>query len=158
MDDLLFLDSEPLGLASKADGKPRADECREWLESLKASGVKVVIPEIIDYEVRRELVRVKATAGLHRLDSLLNRYEFLPLNREAILKAAELWALVRNAGLTTAHPHAIDGDAILAAQALTLVGPGNVATVATGNVRHLARFPGVDAREWDVIGPPDGPR
>jgi predicted nucleic acid-binding protein len=156
--DLVFLDSEPLGLASKPNGRARADECRAWLGSLKAAGVWIVVPEIADYEVRRELIRSNATRGLDRLDSLYERYDLLLLDRESLLKAAELWALVRNAGMPTADPLALDGDAILAAQALTLVGPEDVAVVATGNVRHLARFPGVDARPWDVIDPPDGPR
>jgi predicted nucleic acid-binding protein len=127
-------------------------------QSLKDSGVHVVIPEITDYEVRRELVRSNATTGLRRLDLILNRYNFLPLDREAMLKAAELWAFIRNFGLPTADPHAIDGDAILAAQALTTAGPWDAVIVVTSNVRHLARFPGVDAREWSLIEPPDGPR
>ena len=41
---------------------------------------------------------------------------------------------------------------ILAAQALTAIGPDNTATIATDNVGHLARFAGVDAREWRTIG------
>jgi predicted nucleic acid-binding protein len=148
---LVFLDSEPLGLASQARGKPNADACRSWLTALEAAGVQVFIPEIIDYEIRRELVRVGATAGLRRLDRLLTRFRLLSLDRSALLRAAELWALVRRAGLPTAHPEALDADAILAGQALTAVGPGNVATVATNNAHHLARFPGIDARPWTAI-------
>src|SRR5262249_23121144 len=148
---LVFLDSEPLGLASQARGKPNADACRNWLAALEVAGVEVIIPEIIDYEIRRELVRVGATAGLRRLDRLLIRFRLLSLDRRALLRAAELWALVRRAGLPTAHPQALDADAILAGQALTAVGPANVATVATNNAQHLARFPGIDARPWTAI-------
>src|SRR4051794_15889964 len=100
---LVFLDSEPLGLASQARGKPKADACRAWLRALDATGVRILVPEIIDYEIRRELVRVGATAGLRRLDGLLTRYTLLSLDRPALLRAAELWALVRRAGLPTAH-------------------------------------------------------
>jgi predicted nucleic acid-binding protein len=147
----VFLDSEPLGLASQARGKPRADGCRAWLVAIEAAGSRVIIPEIVDYEVRRELVRVGATAGLRRLDALLARFPLLLLDRPALLRAAELWALVRRAGVPTADPHALDADAILAAQASVAVGPGSVATIGTGNARHLARFPMVDAREWATI-------
>jgi predicted nucleic acid-binding protein len=111
----------------------------------------VLIPEIVDYEVRRELVRVGASAGLRRLDALLGRFTLLPLERPALLRAAELWAHVRKAGLPTADPHALDADAILAGQALTAAGPGDIIIVATANVRHLGRFPGIDARPWRTI-------
>lgn len=70
-----------------------------------------------------------------------------------MLRAAEFWALVHNLGRPTAHPHALDGDAILAAQA-SLCGPaGDEVLIATTNVGHLARFPGIDARPWDRITP-----
>jgi len=45
---LVFLDSEPLGLAGQARGKPNADACRDWLLRLEAAGVRVLVPEIID--------------------------------------------------------------------------------------------------------------
>jgi predicted nucleic acid-binding protein len=66
------------------------------------------------------------------------------LDREAMLKAADLWAQARKNGLPTADPKALDGDAILAAQALEVNG-----IVATDNVGHLARF--VTARTWRDI-------
>ena len=34
MTRLVFLDSEPLGLASQTRGKPAADACRAWLVAL----------------------------------------------------------------------------------------------------------------------------
>jgi predicted nucleic acid-binding protein len=148
---LVFLDSEPLGLASKQPGRPDADTCRNWLSTLELAGALVLIPEIADYEVRRELVRVGASAGLRRLDALLGRFTLLPLERPALIRAAELWAHVRNAGWPTADPHALDADAILAGQALTAAGPGDTVVVATANVRHLGRFPGIDARPWTAI-------
>jgi len=87
----VFLDSGPLGLASQARGKPKADQCRAWLDTLEAKGVRILIPEIVDYEVRRELVRVGATAGIRRLNILLIRFSLLPLDRVAMLHVAELW-------------------------------------------------------------------
>ena len=91
MAKLVFLDSEPLGLASKQSGKPDADACRSWLSAIELAGALVLIPEIVDYEVRRELMRVGATAGLRRLDALLGRFTLLPLAQPAIVRAAELW-------------------------------------------------------------------
>jgi len=73
------------------------------------------------------------------------------ITQVALDKAAELWAAVRNAGLTTAHPAALDGDAILAAQTSLGGDAGDVVTIATNNARHLSRFTGIDARHWSSI-------
>ena len=53
--------------------------------------------------------------------------------------------------LATAHPAALDGDAILAAQTILAAEAGDVASIATNNTRHLSRFPGIDARHWSSI-------
>jgi predicted nucleic acid-binding protein len=121
------------------------------LSAIELTGALVLIPEIVDYEVRRELMRVGATAGLRRLDALLGRFTLVPLARPALVRAAELWAQVRKVGLPTADPHALDADAILAGQALTAASPGDIVFVATTNVRHLGRFPGIDAWPWTTI-------
>ncbi|NEQ67432.1 MAG: hypothetical protein F6K21_18370 [Symploca sp. SIO2D2] len=66
-----------------------------------------------------------------------------------MLKAAELWAQARNTGRPTADPKALDGDVILAAQAILVAEEGNEVIVATTNVGHLSQF--IDAREWRLI-------
>jgi hypothetical protein len=68
-----------------------------------------------------------------------------------MLNAAALWAVARSAGLPTAPPDALDGDVILAAQVVLSAVVGDIATVATDNVGHLARF--VDAQPWETIAP-----
>lgn len=66
-----------------------------------------------------------------------------------MLLAAQLWADARNRRKTTAEPNALDGDVILAAQAILEVNAGNEVVIATTNVGHLSQF--VDAREWRLI-------
>src|SRR5262249_18677062 len=119
---MVFLDSEPLGLASQARGKPNAHACWSWLAALEAAGAEVVIPEIIDYEIRRELVRVGGHGRVAAARSSLDPVPALIARPPRAARAAELWALVRRAGLPTAHPQTLDVDAILAGQALTAVG------------------------------------
>jgi predicted nucleic acid-binding protein len=148
---VVVLDAGPLGLASKPRGKPNVARCRDWLRALDAAGVRVVVPEVADYEVRRELIRAGATAGLVRLELLESALDYDPITTPAMRRAAELWATVRNAGLPTAHPLALDADCVLAAQALLLGGPDDTVTIATTNARHLTRFPGVDARPWELV-------
>ena len=41
-----------------------------WLAGLISAGIEVRVPEIADYEVRRELLRVGSTRGIERLDEL----------------------------------------------------------------------------------------
>jgi predicted nucleic acid-binding protein len=114
------------------------------MESLILRGAQVWVPEIADYEVRRELLRANKVRGIARLDLLKNSLGYLPLTTPIMLKAADLWAQARRSGVPTADPKALDCDVILAAQALTVQG-----MVATENVGHLSRF--VDARHWREI-------
>jgi predicted nucleic acid-binding protein len=116
-----------------------------------AAGIRVIVPGIADYELQRELIRARKAAGLRRLDAVRAGFEFDPVTQEALDEAALLWASVRNSGLTTAHPAALDRDAILAAQTILAAGAGDVVTVATDNPGHLSRFPGIDARPWQSI-------
>ena len=98
--------------------------------------MRVIVPEVADYEVRRELIRLDKPAGLTRLDELPATLEYLPITTAAMRRAAELWAHARRAGQPTADAPALDGDVILAAQALTF---GVEVVVATTNVAHLGR-------------------
>ena len=107
------------------------------------------VPEISDYEVRRKLIHIGATAGVRRLDQVKATLDYAPITTDVMLLAAELWATVRCAGLPTAAPEALDGDCILAAQALRAVGAFDTVTVATDNVAHLSRV--VDAQLWETI-------
>jgi predicted nucleic acid-binding protein len=148
---IIALDSGPAWLLCLAPGKTEADRCRTWIAAIKATGARIVLPEVVDYETRRELLRSKATAGLRRLDTLRADVEYLPISTPAMAHAAELWADARNSGKVTAPPEALDGDCIVAAQAMEAAGPGVVPIVATTNAKHLIWFPGVDARDWKVI-------
>jgi hypothetical protein len=47
------------------------DQCRLWLDGLLARGVDIIVPEIADSEIRRELTRVGASGSLRRLDALV---------------------------------------------------------------------------------------
>lgn len=148
---LIFLDSGTLGMVTNPRRKPRNVQCEQWTRNLLAAGASVFVPEIADYEIRRELIRTGATSGLIRLDRLRIGFDYAPITSDVMLLAADLWAQARNRGLPTAPPEALDGDVILAASALLSAGPGDVVTVATDNVGHLAQF--VDAQPWEKIVP-----
>lgn len=149
MSQLIVLDTGVLGmLVHPSDaGEPR--ECKAWLKQVVLSGASAQIPEIADYELRRELLRMKSEESVKRLDALKVRLTYVPITTAAMLKAAEHWATVRSAGRGTADDKALDGDVILAAQCALLVQPGDELIVATTNVGHLSQF--VDARSWRDI-------
>ena len=107
----------------------------------------MVVPEIADYEVRRERIRDRRTAGIARLDALIAQVEYLAITTTAMRRAAEIWAAARQGGRPTAADAALDGDVILAGQGTTLNRTGLI--VATTNVRHLSRF--VPAALWSEI-------
>jgi predicted nucleic acid-binding protein len=150
---IILLDSTPLGLLCRRRGHPHGDACRRWLDSIELAGILVVIPEIADYEVRRELIRSGSGAGLGQLDNLTLTSLYDPLTTPIMRKAAEFWADLRRRGLPTAADAGLDADAILAAQAALIGNPGDIVIVATSNLRHLARFPGIDAQDWPSISP-----
>lgn len=144
MADVVVLDAGPLGMIAH----PRAkSDITVWLATLVTGGVKVLVPEIADYEVRRELLRAGRTKGIQRLDGLKVSLGFLPITSEAMLHAAAFWADARRRGKPTASNESLDADVILAAQAATLTGKRVV--VASTNPKHIGRF--VPADLWENI-------
>ncbi len=148
MNDVVVLDSGPLGFLTNPNSTPVPVAVRQWLADLLAAGRRVVLPEIADYELRREYLRANLLQALVMLDSLANQIEYLPLSTAVMRRAAELWAQARNIGQPTAPDPALDADVILAAQALSL---NTGVVVATGNPVHLARF--VPAELWSNLTP-----
>ena len=119
------------------------------MKDLAAAGVRVFVPEIADYEVRRKLIHIKASAGIRRLDQVKATLDYAPITTGIMLRAAELWAAARSAGLPTAGSESLDGDCILAAHAESAAGTSDTVSVATDNVAHLSRF--IDAQLWEAI-------
>jgi len=155
---IVILDSGVLGLlSSPIRDISQAEEteiyqCTEWLYSLLAKGVYVVTSEISDYEVRRELIRIKSE-GLETLDNFKNDFEFLPVTTEVLQKAAEFWAEARQNHIPTADDKNIDADMIISAlwSILSRKYPGRGVFVATTNLKHLQIFVGENALQWRDI-------
>jgi predicted nucleic acid-binding protein len=147
----VILDAGPLSLVAKPVGRDDAAPIQRWVKGLVAGGTDVAVPEIARYEVRRELFRSGSTGGISRLDHLHPALDFLPITSLIIDIASELWAQVRARGLQTDDDQRLDGDVILAATALVAAETVEKVVIATNNVGHIARFPGVEAREWWTI-------
>lgn len=147
----LMLDTNILGRLCRPRKHPNEVAWLLGLLQLPRSKVELVVPEIGDYELRRELIRLLRSnrqegtrRSLERLDKLAVDLGYCKLDTETMRKAAELWADARATGRPTAAAEALDGDVILAAQAIRAN-----AAVVTDNTKHLARF--VTAFEWSDV-------
>src|SRR5579862_2478299 len=147
----VFLDSGPLGILTNPKRPPETVGALKWAVNLRRAGHRFIVPAIADYEVRRELERAGKPAGLAELDkwngAAPDRY--LPLTDSALRLGARLWAHARNDGTLPADPKELNGDVLIAAQALDFGLPQSEFVVATVNVGHLALF--VPAAEWSSI-------
>jgi hypothetical protein len=94
----IILDTGPLGLVTNPRGSAEAIACNDWLQDHLAKGTRVVVPEIADYEVRRELLRANKRAGVQRLNTVKSILDYVPITTESMLLAAELWADARRQG------------------------------------------------------------
>ena len=137
---VLALDSGPLGQLAHPDNR-RYPELNRWFEAHERIGTIFLIPEIADFEVRRNLLLENRTHSLLKLDKLAGDALYLPITTENMRLAAQFWARARKNGRSVGDPKELNADVILAAQAV-----GINAVVVTDNVGHLAQF--VEARPW----------
>jgi predicted nucleic acid-binding protein len=149
----IFLDAGPLGLVTNPKKTPDTVAAAQWIFDMEAAGHRFVVPAIADFEVRRELVRAGKLRGIARLNAFnaAESYRFLSVTDSALLLGANLWAAARNAGTATADPKELDGDVLIAAQAIDTGVPTAEFVIATVNVGHLARFAPADL--WTNIKP-----
>ncbi len=130
----------------------RHPEILSWFEQMREAGHIFILPEIADYELRRELTRIESKS-LPCLDALalLDGVYYALLSTPVMRRAAMLGAEARRAGKPSADKHALDGDVILASTAQLFEADGRQVLVATDNVKHLERW--VPAIRWWEIEP-----
>ena len=71
MSQFLFLDSGPLGLLTHPQRTAEVVGVAEWLSRSLLRGSRVIVPTIVYYEVKRELLRTKKSFGVGRLDAFI---------------------------------------------------------------------------------------
>ena len=120
MSQVVLLDAGPLGLVTNPRRSQQSIACAQWLQALVAHGSRVIVPEIADYEVRRELLRANKIEGLRAWTRLSACWSSCPSPRWQCGKPPCFGAQARQQGQPTADDKALDGDVILAAQAINL--------------------------------------
>jgi hypothetical protein len=160
---IVFLDSNILGKIAKPDrgfetAVDESSRCKRLVDRLLSRGHRVVTSDICDYEVRRGLLSDRKRTGnmplgIIELDRLIEDglIEFLPVSREVLTLAADLWANADTEGRTTRDKKNIDVDIIISAQCQILQADnlGQQVIIATTNVKHLSRF--CEAVNWQEI-------
>ena len=152
MSQFLFLDSGPLGLITHPRQTEEVVAITSWLSQMLKQGHRVLVPAIVYYELKRELLRADKPFSVGRLDLFTkasNRY--IPLTDEALRLSAELRARARQQGRPTADSRELDIDVILAAQALSFGAAAGEVAIVTTNSKHLSQF--ITARHWNEILP-----
>lgn len=138
------LDTGVLGFLTHPEPRrsPEALRCLEWLQGLIAREAVILLPEIADYEERREYLRRGSGRSLAKLDALKEIHAYLPLSTSTMQSAAALWARLRQEGNVTADPKELDGDVILCAQVIEEMQRRGFTlrdvVMATTNVGHLS--------------------
>ncbi|MBN1606633.1 MAG: hypothetical protein JW940_08360 [Polyangiaceae bacterium] len=87
----ILLDTTPLSNICHPSGHP----IQTWLHTQLTQGTQLIISEVADYEVRRELIRAGKQRSIERLDALKRFLSYAPVNTSTFLRAAELWADAR---------------------------------------------------------------
>ncbi|MFO0812752.1 MAG: nucleic acid-binding protein [Gemmatales bacterium] len=131
-----LLDAGPLGLLAHSRSTARLP-IQSWVYQQLQDGNTVLISEVADYEVRRELIRLiqkqqLPASRLTRLDALQSFCPLTLLTHSNWQQAAELWASMRNQGIPTSELASLDADVLVISQTLELD-----ATVVTVNPKHF---------------------
>lgn len=156
----LLLDSSILSCVLRpeiADNGPVATAILQLLEDPR---YEILVPEIIDYELRRKLLHMGhhrhqarrwAKEALILLDELVS-VGYLPLITNTMRLAAMLWTQTRAKGELRGPEEDLDVDVILAAQARQVGGH-----VVTANEKHFKHLVGVFDWRLNQPSPPGIP-
>ncbi|MSP61999.1 MAG: type II toxin-antitoxin system VapC family toxin [Myxococcales bacterium] len=106
----LLLDTNVLG---KICHPRKHMDARVWLPNAAAKH-ELLLSQVADYELRRELLRIGSRRSLSRLDELTRELRYVPVTTATWRDAARLWAFLRRTGKATAGERELDGDVLLA--------------------------------------------
>lgn len=152
MPQLLLLDNNILSRVLRPElneNKPVADAISRLQGNPK---LRIYVPEIIDYELRRKLLhlgyrqrqtRKWAREALFGLDKWVS-IGYIPLTTKALRLAADIWAQTRASGQLRGPEDRLDVDVILAAQARQAGG-----YILTTNEKHFRSI--ADVFDWKAV-------
>ena len=72
MSPFIFLDSGPLGLLTHPQRSVEVIAVTQWLSRCLLNGSRIIVPAIVYYELKRELLRARKTFSVGRLDAFID--------------------------------------------------------------------------------------
>jgi hypothetical protein len=85
---LVLLDTGPLGKLAHPKAHP---ELAAWFARLMDADISVVVPEIADYELRRNFLLEGLDISVRRLDQLEQQAGFLPITTSSVSIQGHAW-------------------------------------------------------------------
>jgi hypothetical protein len=143
---LIILDSAPLGFICNPKNK---DSYRKLSNFAKSLNFSIGVPEIIDYELRRNFELENLQKSISLLSQFHQRDQLILLESEDLIRAAELWAWCRKQGSTTTENKGIDIDVILVSQALSQKNNFDKVVILTIDIGDLSVFCDLGLHLWD---------
>ena len=119
------------------------------LKYLEQQKIGLRVPEICDYEIRRNLILENLDKSIRKLNKFRKTDRLIFFNSDTMMIASEIWAEIRKQGNPTENKDNLDGDVILAAQACQLKRYYELVIVLTTNAKDLAKFNYLNLKIWD---------
>jgi predicted nucleic acid-binding protein len=105
------------------------------------NGHTLIIPAIVDYEIRRGLLAKNYLKKLRKLEQLQQIIEIGEFNLDVWRKAAQIYAALSKQGKVIGGK--FDGDVFIAAYCIV-----NGYTLITNNKDHFERIDGLSFKNW----------
>lgn len=147
MASIVVLDSRPVSQIVHPHSFP---EITLWFNEILRTDRRVVLTEIVDYEVRRGLLRIPAPRQVTNLDDLRDIVLYSPITTDIMRDAAAVWADARRRGRPFTADDRLDGDAILIAQSRAL-GDRRRVVLVSENTNDFGHY--VEASRWQDFTP-----
>ncbi|MEM8640952.1 MAG: hypothetical protein AAGG51_19375 [Cyanobacteria bacterium P01_G01_bin.54] len=146
---IVVLDSSVLGVLATPNNSSELENetgftevyyCTEWFYKLLAKTYRIIIPDICDYELRCELLRI-GSQGVEKLNALRAVLDCHAVTFDVLDKAAEIWSESRAMSQPNTVRENIDVDCIVAAYCYILQQnhPGQRIVLATKNIKDFQR-------------------
>jgi hypothetical protein len=94
----VVLDAGPLGLVTNPAFSPASAACSKCLEGILLAGHEVIVPEIADYEVRRELIAQERRPDYSSSTNLLWLFDTFRFQRQLCVKRRSFGRLLASRG------------------------------------------------------------
>lgn len=143
---IILLDTEVLG---KICHKNLERDLVKVLQYLEREKIGLRVPEICDYELRRNLLLENLAKSIRRLNKFRKTDRLFFFDTNTMIIAAEIWSVIRKQGNPTENKDSLDGDVILAAQAYQLKAYYEEIIILTTNAKDIAKFNYLDLKTWD---------